>query len=382
MVNSLNSTFSSVSPGCAQTGVGDSDLQSAIEERTFQALTEESAVDNNEFLSLTFPKKLWKIVESEQFKSIWWDDGGTCVVIFEELFKREVLERRGPFRLFETDCMKSFIRQLNLYGFSKVRQEFQRSASLSKFLAEEKAVTEYSKLQFYHNSNFRRDYPQLLGRMKRRVGIKKELGKCSSPQNWESSETEAQNSILENFSSEQQNPEGTTTTSERPSSSTARIRSGYTASPTSGRPSENGAVQQNARLNVLAPFHPAPHNCHNHVNAHGIDATTTTSSTSLYHVIPPVPNNPFSPVMGPPPFQTMYPDFTAMQAHLTSLLPFCNPWLSMPMIAAASAFSMSRSFHHRAAPSYHHCPNCNCSVRSSSPATGGANPPEYMGFHR
>ncbi|MEE6496819.1 hypothetical protein FKM82_002494, partial [Ascaphus truei] len=145
MVNSLNSTFSSVSPGCAQTGVGDSDLQSAIEERTFQALTEESAVDNNEFLSLTFPKKLWKIVESEQFKSIWWDDGGTCVVIFEELFKREVLERRGPFRLFETDCMKSFIRQLNLYGFSKVRQEFQRSASLSKFLAEEKAVTEYSK---------------------------------------------------------------------------------------------------------------------------------------------------------------------------------------------------------------------------------------------
>ncbi|KGL82731.1 Heat shock transcription factor, Y-linked, partial [Tinamus guttatus] len=121
---------------------------------------------------LTFPKKLWKIVESDQFKSIWWDDDGNCVVIDEDSFKKEVLERRGPLRIFETDCMKSFIRQLNLYGFSKMRQDFQRSASLAEFLAEEKAASAFSKLQFYYNPNFKRGYPHLLGRCKRRVGIK------------------------------------------------------------------------------------------------------------------------------------------------------------------------------------------------------------------
>ncbi|NWX88586.1 HSFY1 protein, partial [Nothoprocta ornata] len=117
---------------------------------------------------LTFPKKLWKIVESDQFKSIWWDHDGNCVVIDEESFKKEVLERRGPLRIFETDCMKSFIRQLNLYGFSKMRQDFQRSASLAEFLAEEKAASAFSKLQFYYNPNFKRGYPHLLVRCKRR----------------------------------------------------------------------------------------------------------------------------------------------------------------------------------------------------------------------
>lgn len=143
-----------------KTAAGDFALRSMIEENAFQALSdgpwakrprlslcEEAGLEDNDFLSLTFPKKLWKIVESDQFKSLWWDDEGSCVVIDEELFKKEVLERKGPMRIFETDCMKSFIRQLNLYGFSKMRQNFQRSASLVEFLAEEKAAYAFSKVR-------------------------------------------------------------------------------------------------------------------------------------------------------------------------------------------------------------------------------------------
>ena len=135
-----------------------------IEEYAFQALSEDLVINRpcykysvsetdevNTFLSLTFPQKLWNIVESDQFESIWWDERGTCIVINEELFKKEVLERKAPFRIFETKTMKSLIRQLNLYGFSKKRQTFQRSASLPVFLEEENNISLLSKVcQHFH----------------------------------------------------------------------------------------------------------------------------------------------------------------------------------------------------------------------------------------
>ena len=132
----------------------DSVLRSMIEEYTFQALSEDLVINRpcykyslsetdevNDFLTLTFPQKLWNIVESDQFESIWWDERGTCIVINEELFKKEVSEKKAPFRIFETKTMKSLIRQLNLYGFSKKRQTFQRSASLPVFLEEENNIS-------------------------------------------------------------------------------------------------------------------------------------------------------------------------------------------------------------------------------------------------
>ena len=139
-------------------------LRSMIEEYAFQALSEDLVIKRpcykysvsetdevNNFLSLTFPQKLWNIVESDQFESIWWDERGTCIVINEELFKKEVLERKAPFRIFETKTMKSLIRQLNLYGFSKKRQTFQRSASLPVFLEEENNISLLSKVfQHFH----------------------------------------------------------------------------------------------------------------------------------------------------------------------------------------------------------------------------------------
>ena len=99
---------------------GDKVLRSMIEENAFQALYEKVVIKRphytfsvsetgelNASLSLTFPQKLWAIVESDQFQSICCDESGTCIVINEELFKKEVLERKVPFSVFETNSMKS-----------------------------------------------------------------------------------------------------------------------------------------------------------------------------------------------------------------------------------------------------------------------------------
>ncbi|XP_054694671.1 heat shock transcription factor, Y-linked-like [Grus americana] len=125
------------------------------------------------FSYLCFPQKLWKIVESDRFQSIWWSEGGKCVAIDEELFKEEVLGRGGALRIFTTQSMKSFVRQLNLYGFTKMQQDFQRSASLPEFLAEEAAAAAHSQILHYYNPSFNREYPQLLEKCRRRVGLKR-----------------------------------------------------------------------------------------------------------------------------------------------------------------------------------------------------------------
>ncbi|XP_032635710.1 heat shock transcription factor, Y-linked-like [Chelonoidis abingdonii] len=414
MVDSAVSISSAI-PLCDKTATGDSALRSIIEENAFQVLSDgpwikrprllcdDSSTEDNDFLSLTFPKKLWKIVESDQFKSLWWDDDGNCVVIDEELFKKEVLERRGPLRIFETDCMKSFIRQLNLYGFSKMRQDFQRSASLAEFLAEEKAASAFSKLQFYHNPNFKRGSPHLLVRCKRRVGIKntplvafsldeefsenclKSEGRSSDVQSAFRTASMEENDLVATTPKENMQTCALRkpTVNKGLARATARIRNGYASSPAASlRPLEHVTAEDREKLNQLAPFHLSQNNSHTRVSTHDKDSTTTTSATSLYHVIPPVSNSPFGPVMGLPAFPNMYPDLSAMQAHWASLLPFCNPWFSMPMIAAASAISMSRSSHHRT-PSYHHCPNCNCTSNNASAAKGvEPKPGEYSGYHR
>ena len=96
-------------------------------------------------LSLPFLRKLRTIVNSHHFVSIWWEEDGTCVGISEELFE-EILERMGSDKVFETDCMKSFVCQLSLYGFSKVCQVL-TSLCLTSLLTEEPPVCVLSKLR-------------------------------------------------------------------------------------------------------------------------------------------------------------------------------------------------------------------------------------------
>ncbi|NXU64394.1 HSFY1 protein, partial [Horornis vulcanius] len=119
-------------------------------------------------LPLCFPQKLWKMLESDQFQSIWWSEGGKCVAINKDLFKVEVLGRGVCQRVFNTRHIRSVIRQLNLYGFTKVQRDFQRSASLPEFLAEEAAASAHSQILYYYNPSFNRAHPWLLGTCKRR----------------------------------------------------------------------------------------------------------------------------------------------------------------------------------------------------------------------
>ena len=76
--------------------------------------------ENHTFLGLSFPRKLWRIVEDEAFTSVHWNDEGDMVVIEADLFQTEVLQGRGMDRIFETDSIQSFICELNLYEFSKI----------------------------------------------------------------------------------------------------------------------------------------------------------------------------------------------------------------------------------------------------------------------
>ena len=112
-----------------------------LEESTFQALKEEPLfkrlhtecaalpVGEGSLLSLPFPRKRWTIVNCHHFMSSWWEEDSTCVGINEEFF--ENMERVGSNKLFETDCMKSFVCQLSLYRFSKVHQDVLTSLCLT-----------------------------------------------------------------------------------------------------------------------------------------------------------------------------------------------------------------------------------------------------------
>ncbi|NXN15777.1 HSFY1 protein, partial [Indicator maculatus] len=115
----------------------------------------------------SFPQKLWKMLESDQFRSVWWSNGGKCVAINEELFKEEVLGREGPSQIF-AKSMRSFLWQMKLYGFTEIQQDSQRSASLAEFLAEEAAYSAQSQVLYYYNPSFNREHPHLLERCKRR----------------------------------------------------------------------------------------------------------------------------------------------------------------------------------------------------------------------
>ncbi|NXC42841.1 HSFY1 protein, partial [Penelope pileata] len=132
---------------------------------------------------LSFPQKLWLLVESNNVTSIWWGDNRSCIVIDEEKFKAEILGRKTSARMFETGNIKSIIRQLNLYGFSKKPQDYERSPLLPEPLAQEKASAPPGKvttlllcifyLLVYYHPFFKKDQPQLLQHCTRRVAMKR-----------------------------------------------------------------------------------------------------------------------------------------------------------------------------------------------------------------
>nr|XP_006632869.1 PREDICTED: heat shock transcription factor, Y-linked-like [Lepisosteus oculatus] len=365
--------FQCVAPICDQSGAGDLELmRSVLEENALQLLTHESVLKKPrlELAALPFPRKLWQIVDSDRFKSIKWDQDGNYVVLDEELFKTEVLERNGCQRIFETDCVKSFIRQLNLYGFTKVRLDPHRSASLADFLAQEKEAVMLSKFQFYYNPNFRRGFPDLLTRMKRRIGIKNALSASFG----EDADANAAGQSTGATSAGQK--EGTTTSSEKPPENTG-VTVGVPCPPPALSASQGSNSAPKAAVSADAQLAKAvgtralqlpqssslPVGQPVRTDSLPLEPSSAPATTaSIYHWMPPVPASGFGQLTPFPSFPPAYPDIAVAQAYLASWLPLCNPWFSMPMMAAASAFSMSaRSCTPRApTPPHHHCASCNC----------------------
>ncbi|KAI4873146.1 hypothetical protein NFI96_024117 [Prochilodus magdalenae] len=117
------------------------------------------------FSTLSFPQKLWYIVESEAHRSIRWHKWGTCVVIDTELFGPEILSPQGDMKIFESSVMKSFKRQLNLYGFRKIR------ALEGETSFPNQTESDSRNLVFY-NGYFRQGHPELLVHVTRRMQVK------------------------------------------------------------------------------------------------------------------------------------------------------------------------------------------------------------------
>lgn len=89
-----------------------------------------------------FPHKLWKMVNDPRLDlAIKWTEDGQSFILNERIFKDLCLGKENQF--FYTRHVKSFVRQLHLYGFKKI-----------------------NKNQFAHDS-FKRGEPHLLSQIKR-----------------------------------------------------------------------------------------------------------------------------------------------------------------------------------------------------------------------
>lgn len=72
---------------------------------------------------LTFPEKLWELVNDSSCKEIVWShDGKSLVIPSIQNFISEVLNNPAK-PIFKTKNFSSFVRQLNLYGFRKMSTE-------------------------------------------------------------------------------------------------------------------------------------------------------------------------------------------------------------------------------------------------------------------
>uniref|UniRef100_A0A8B9X2F6 HSF-type DNA-binding domain-containing protein n=1 Tax=Bos mutus grunniens TaxID=30521 RepID=A0A8B9X2F6_BOSMU len=322
---------------------------SMTEEYVFQALFEDLVIKRpcyiysisetdevNDFLSLTFPHKLWNIVESDHFESIWWDERDTCIT---------------PFRIFKTKSMKSLIRQLNLYGFSKKRQTFQRSASLPVFLEEENNISLLSKV-FQHLC-----HPRLLVRMQRRVGINN-VSPISSLVQDNKKHIEA--SVNKDDCNSEFLPEtsGESAFSGSTSLSVPFIQKPHTSqivtntsalspcnlsnpSALSVRQTDQIVVDQSAVLKKLSIFNWHSHCSHTQVNGHVEDFATTTTSTSQNHIVSPLQSSYSGLIVEPSKFPVRHSDMSGHESPFPNLQERGNSWFSVPTIAYTSASFLS-----------------------------------------
>uniref|UniRef100_A0A663FCZ3 HSF-type DNA-binding domain-containing protein n=1 Tax=Aquila chrysaetos chrysaetos TaxID=223781 RepID=A0A663FCZ3_AQUCH len=321
-----SSGSTSLRPACDEREASDAAFEHPTEERSLQISTrqpwskrehlnspEESSSKGNASPCFSFMKKLWDIVESSRFESIWWGDNGKCVVIHEELFKEEVLARRGRLRIFESETMKSFSWQLHRYGFTKRLWNFPKLGSRIDLLAEETT----GEFHFYYNPNFRRHFPYLLMKYKQSFGPKNQTPE-SGP-----------------FTA---GPRENVHTSAPRKTAPAKRRASTSARSAALTRADPAAAVGREELNPLAPSLFPQH------SSPGPAAASAAASWGC--AVPAVPNSPFPPGLAP---------------------------LTSPAgLAAAAALSMPRPPQGQTPPD-HRCLTCTCGT-NSRPAGDGLGP--------
>ncbi|RMC03586.1 hypothetical protein DUI87_19761 [Hirundo rustica rustica] len=93
----------------------------------------------------TFPAKLWSLVNNPRVRSLRWDSEARGLLVDRSLFERELLRpggAQGPApHAFRATQFRSFVRQLNRYGFRKgninVAPESPREDPMNRAAAEE-----------------------------------------------------------------------------------------------------------------------------------------------------------------------------------------------------------------------------------------------------
>ncbi|XP_010567436.1 PREDICTED: heat shock transcription factor, Y-linked-like [Haliaeetus leucocephalus] len=347
------SGLNSLRPACDEGS--DTAFGPPTEERSLQILTRqpwskrehlnspESSSKGNTSPCFSFMKKLWVVIESGQFESIWWGDNGKCVVIHEELFKEEVLARRGHLRIFESETMESFHRQLHLYGFGRRLWHFSKSGSRNDLLAEETT----GEFHFYYNPNFRRRFPYPLMKYKRSFGPKNQMPGGFSPdmdlharcqKRKPDVELEWETTLEEESGPFTAGPRQNVHTSAPRKTAPAKRRASTSARSAALTPADPAAAVGREKLNPLAPSLLPQH------SSPGPAAASAAASRGC--AVPAVPNSPFPPGLAPP--------------------------ASPAGLAAAAALSMPRPPQGQTPPN-HRCLTCTCGP-NSGPAGNGLEP--------
>lgn len=99
--------------------------------------------------AISFPTVLFEAVSSSQSDALQWHPNGSSILIQREQFEVEFLKSGN---LFKTSQILSFIRQLHLYGFTKLSPKRGRKDDSSN-----RAIHD----EYFH-PNFKRDQPNLL----------------------------------------------------------------------------------------------------------------------------------------------------------------------------------------------------------------------------
>jgi len=123
------------------------------------------------FEGQSFPFRLWHLMNNEYFHDVihWSGDGNSIVIPSESGFVEKVL-RRTVHRVFKTESMKSFVRQLNLYGFHKVQLEKDEAFAYLRIKAKQRWPD-----CVFSQACFKKGRPELLDHVKRRCKVKNGL---------------------------------------------------------------------------------------------------------------------------------------------------------------------------------------------------------------